>query len=158
MEITLQSIEQGDYDTFHALLNDYYRTGEDKDTPQEVVDAFIRMLFEKAMGGEIRGCFAAAERRVGFALWTVDEEGGDFTELPGYGTILEIGVGLAIRERGIGSTLVVHCEQDLRARGAEWAYVCAYGPARRFWEGRGYRDSGRAAANGLPILTKRLLD
>ena len=156
MEIAIREIGSGDYDVFHALLDAYYRAGEDADTPQEAVDRFIRLLFDKATAGAIRGCFAVADGPVGFALWTLDAEGGDFSELPGYGTILEIGVGDAHKNRGIGARLVAHCEAAMRADGAEWAYVCAYGPAQAFWSGRGYAGTERAAANGLPIMVKRI--
>lgn len=156
MEIAFRQIETEDYDDFHALLDAYYRAGEDRDTPKDVVDAFIRMLFDKVMDGAIYGCFAIADRPVGFALWVIDREGGDFSEIPGYGTILEIGVSDEFHKMGIGSRLTLHCEDDLLARGVEWMYVCAYGPAQEFWTRMGYAGVGRIAANGLPILTRRL--
>ena len=156
MGIAFRKVKNEDYGEFHALMDAYYRGGEDKDTPQDVVDSFIRMLFDKAVGETIQGCLAIAEQPVGFALWMVDQEGADFSELPGYGTILEIGVTEAHRKSGIGAQLVAHCEADVRERGAKWAYVCAYGPAQEFWRKCGYVESGSTASNGLPILIKQI--
>ena len=44
MEFT--EISTNDYPLFHDLLNDYYREGEDEGTEQEVIDSFIKLLFD----------------------------------------------------------------------------------------------------------------
>ncbi|MBR5968470.1 MAG: hypothetical protein IK001_07735, partial [Lachnospiraceae bacterium] len=85
VEVKYCAIGEGDYDAFHELLNEYYRDGEDADTAQEEIDAFIRLLFDKVLSKEIEGCLAKEEEQyIGFALWGVDTEDFDFSEMPGY--------------------------------------------------------------------------
>ncbi len=150
-------IECPDYDAFHALLNAYYREGEDADTPQEQVDGFIQELWGMVRRGEICCRLAAAEREnIGFVLWAADTEDFAFSELPGMGTVLEIGVAKPFRRLGLGSRLVECAEEDLRQSGIRRCYVSAYEPAQTFWERSGYTASGEIAANGLPLMLKRL--
>ena len=151
-------IRQCDYPVFHDLLEAYYREGEDADTPQEELDSFVRMMFDMVIRGEIEGCFAENDGiAVGFCLWTVDSEGSAFSEKPGYGTILEIGLSAPYRSSGLGSELVSRTEDRFRNAGIAQCYVSAYGPAEQFWSACGYRRSGETAENGLPIMTKCLL-
>lgn len=150
-------IKDGDYEVFHDLLTAYYREGEDADTPQEVVGEFVEALFGQVTSHAIEGCFAReGETPVGFALWALDTEAFAYSEMPGFGTILEIGIAPAFRLGGRGERLVDHVEDGLRKMGAERCYVSAYGPAQAFWTKCGYQDSGRTASSGLPILVKAI--
>ena len=150
-------IRREDYEAFHALANAYYREGEDADTPQEEIDGFIRLLFSMVSGGEISGCFVKQDAaRIGFALWAVDTEAFAFSELPGLGTILEIGLHPKHRSAGLGKELVSYVENRLRGECAARCYVSAYGPAQEFWKRCGYAADGRTAQNGLPIMIKSL--
>lgn len=151
--MVFRAIGQGDYPVFHGLMNDYYREGEDQNTPQEEVDAFITLLFDKLAAREIEGCIAEEESKpIGFALWAVDTEDFAFSEMPGYGTVLEIGIAKPYRASGRGRELLSHGEKELCRKGVGRAYVSAYGPARSFWARCGYKDSARTAGNGLPIM------
>lgn len=139
------------YLDFYRLLNEYYRDGEDADTPQEQLERFIGYLFERCIAGEIFGCIAVEESPIGFALWNVDSAESPFSNKPGYGTILEIGVSADCRGRGMGVQLVRYAES---AMDVSQYYVCAYGPAEQFWKKCGYADSGELAENGLKLMTK----
>ena len=98
---------ENDYNAFHELASPYYREGEDADTPQEEIDTFIRFLFEKVINHEINGYIAKDKNAyVGFALWGVDTEDFEFSEIPGFGTILEIGFIPSYRSKGNGKELV----------------------------------------------------
>ena len=150
-------IKDGDYEVFHDLLTAYYREGEDADTPQEVVDEFIQGLFDEVTSHAIEGCFAReGETPVGFALWALDTEDFAYSEMPGFGAILEIGVLPAYRLGGRGAKLVAHVEAELGKLGARECYASAYGPAQAFWAKCGYRPSGKTASSGLPILVKAI--
>lgn len=144
----IQSIS---YDTFHGLLNEYYREGEDAQTPQEDIDAFIQHLYALCRSGKISGAVCMSDMPLGFVLWNIDEEDGAFSQKPGFGTILEIGVREVTRGAGIGRKLVALAESRMNA---ERFYVCAYGPAQAFWSRCGYVLSGETAENGLPIMVK----
>ncbi len=158
MDISYANINSGDYDTFHSLMTCYYREAEDKDTPQEDINAFIRLLFDRIMSGEIGGCFAVVnDCTAGFALWMKDTAQSEFSEILGFGTILEIGLDKEFRNRGIGASLAGFAERQMLAGGVDGLYVCAYGPAQGFWLKCGYRDSKRIAKNGLPILIKDIV-
>ena len=149
MEFTdIQSIS---YDTFHGLLNEYYREGEDTQTPQEDIDAFIQHLYALCRSGKISGAVCMGDMPLGFVLWNIDEEDGAFSQKPGFGTILEIGVREVTRGAGIGRKLVALAESRMNA---DRFYVCAYGPAQAFWSRCGYVLSGETAENGLPIMVK----
>ena len=157
VEVKYCAIGEGDYDAFHELLNEYYRDGEDADTAQEEIDAFIRLLFDKVLSHEIEGCLVKAEEQfIGFVLWGIDTEDFDFSEMPGYGTIMEVGFTGKARSSGHGKELVSYVEDHLREKGIRQCYVSAYGPAQEFWTRCGYADSGRTAENGLPIMIKEL--
>ena len=151
------SIVGSDFDAFHALMNAYYREGEDADTPQEQVDEFIRFLGDKVESREIEGCFLKEyDEYIGFALFAIDTDGFAFSEKPGYGTVLEIGIIPPYRSAGRGKVLVAFIEDWFVANGVDKAYVSAYGPAHEFWEQCGYKDNGETASNDLPIMVKVL--
>ena len=145
------------YNAFHELASAYYREGEDADTPQEEIDAFIRFLFDKVIGHEIHGYIVKDKCAcMGFALWGVDAEGFEFSEIPGFGTILEIGFIPSYRAKGNGKDLVFYVEDCLRKKNINNCYVSAYGPAQKFWSYCGYVESGKVASNGLPIMVKSI--
>lgn len=155
MDYTIKDCEE--YDTFHALLVPYYREGEDKDTPQEQVDGFIQMLFDLVQQGKINcRLLVRDEAKIGFVLWAIDTEDFDFSELPGMGTILEIGIEKPARRAGVGTQMVQYVEEQLRQSGIRQCYVSAYGPAQDFWKHCGYQFQGANASNGLPIMVKSL--
>lgn len=145
-------ITQESCDVFRSLLTDYYRDGEDAQTPQDELDAFIALLFELCQKVTVSGCIAYEHTATGFALWGIDREDFPFSNKPGYGTILEIGVISAARGMGLGRHLAEFAENAMTC---EKLYVCAYGPAEQFWQKCGYRDTGEVAENGLKIFEKR---
>ena len=150
-------IRETDFPAFHELLNEYYREGEDENTAQEEIDAFIQLLFDQLTRRAIEGCFAKEGTELaGFALWAVDTEDFAFSEMPGYATILEISLRKPWRGAGRGKELASHAEAQLMQKAVEACYVSAYGPAKSFWEGCGYQACGKEAGNGLPILVKLL--
>ncbi len=150
-------LDSRDYDAFHKLLNAYFREGEDADTPQEEVDAFIGLLFRMVQQEKINCRLITADGvKIGFVLWAIDTEELDFSEIPGMGTILEIGIGESHRRLGVGSKIVEYVESELRHKGICQCYVSAYGPAQKFWTHCGYRFNGANADNGLPIMIKCL--
>lgn len=146
-----RSVADAGYEVFHSLLNAYYRDGEDADTPQPQIDAFIRYLYDLCLKGEISGAVALEKDPVGFVLWNVDSETGVFSQKPGCGTILEIGVTQMHRGMGLGRKLVCCAEEQMKA---DRYYVCAYGPAEAFWSKCGYVFAGEFAENGLKIMVK----
>ena len=155
----MEYVKIGEQDAreFHRLAEAYYREGEDADTPQDGMDSFIRCLFEKVVSGEISGCFAKdGQETIGFALWAIDTEDFAFREMPGSGTILEIGLIPAYRAAGLGKRLVAYVEDRLLQNQIVQCYVSAYGPAQQFWSGCGYAETGTTAHNGLPIMVKSL--
>ncbi len=152
------TMEDGvDYDSFHELLNPYYREGEDANTPQEQIDGFIQMLFDMVQQGKISCRLLAKDgANIGFVLWAIDRDDFDFSEMPGMGTILEIGVEKPYRRSGAGSKIVHYVEDQLRKSGMRQCYVSAYGPAQEFWKHCGYQFQGANASNGLPMMVKSL--
>ncbi len=150
-------IRENDEEIFHQLLNAYYREGEDEHTPQSEMDSFIRLLFGKVINGEINGLFAKeGTAPIGFALWAIDIEGFAFSEMPGFGTILEIGVIPSCRSAGRGKQFVRWIETCLRSQHIQHCYVSAYGPAQAFWTHCGYAENGQKASNGLAIMTRAI--
>ena len=143
-------------DALHPLLTVYYREGEDADTPAEVLDEFIGYLQALLAEGKLWGSVAfEGDEAAGFVLYAFDGEGYPFSECPGMGTIAEICVSPAYRQRGLGRELVRHAENALRGA-ASHMYVCAHASAQAFWERCGYQPTGRLAANGLPLCTKAI--
>ena len=147
----IESITSSQYPIFHSLMTGYYRDGEDADTPQEELDAFIELLFHLCQDNVISGAVAYADGPVGFILWGVDTTDFPFSNMPGFGTILEIGIIPAMRCAGFGAQLVSHAEKAMACAGY---YVCAYGPAENFWRKCGYRKTEQLATNGLNIFVK----
>jgi ribosomal protein S18 acetylase RimI-like enzyme len=157
-EMECVKIGEHDYGEFHGLTNSYYREGEDENTPQEVIDSFVRLMFDKVINNEIYGCFVKDEHKyIGFALWAVDTEDFAFSEMPGFGTILEIGLIPSYRASGLGKNLVTYIENSLQKNQIAQCYVSAYGPAQKFWASCGYVENGSKASNGLPIMIKTIV-
>lgn len=156
-DMDFAEIREEDRGVFHELAQAYYREGEDADTPPEVLEPFVGMMFDKVMCREISGCFVKdKDRYIGFALWAVDSEDFAFRTIPGFGTILEIGLIPACRSLGLGRELAEHIEDCLRGCEMTQCYVSAYGPAQGFWKSCGYRANGQKASSGLPIMVKRI--
>lgn len=151
--ITFRPIGPEDYPVFHQLLNDYYREGEDAQTPQAEIDGFISYLHDLCLQGRICGAIVHASEPVGFVLWKIDD-GSEFSNLEGFGTILEIGLAPDRRLNGTGWKIVAFAEREMQQLGATGFYVCAYGPAKAFWTKCGYQPSGKQAENGLDIYWK----
>lgn len=140
-----------DYEVFLSLLIPYYREGEDAETPREELEAFARYLYGLLEQGTISGGILYGAKPVGFALWALDTDELPFSNKPGWGTILEIGILPDFRGKGYGGQLVSLAESCL---GDGPKYICAYGPAENFWKKCGYRESGETAQNGLKIFVK----
>ncbi len=143
-------------DTAPAVLRDlllpYYREGEDADTPQAELEDFISYLLGLLEQKILRGVIAYLNGRpAGFVLYAPDDAAYPFSEMPGLGTIAEIGVLPKARHAGLGQQLVRYAENDLLSQGM---YVCAYPDAHAFWQKCGYRPTGETAGNGLPIWPK----
>ena len=151
LSMRILPITQDQYDVFHNQLTGYYRDGEDAQTPQEELDAFIRLLFDLCQKNVISGGIAYEQDPVGVVLWGMDTTDFPFSNKPGYGTILEIGMMPSMRGMGRGSLLVEYAE---RALACDKFYVCAYGPAEKFWQKCGYRDTREIGENGLKIFEK----
>lgn len=153
-----EQITSEDYSLFHRLLEDYYRDGEDAQTSQNELDDFIQMLFGLILGHTIHGGFIKKDGLpAGFVLWALDTSALPFSEIPGAGTILEIGILPEFRQSGLGSQIVLYVEKQLISMGISQCYVSAYGPAQGFWTKSGYASHGTTASNGLPIMVKQLI-
>lgn len=82
----------------------------------------------------------------------------EFAEMPGLGTILEIGLIPSCRASGLGKEFVRYIEENMRKKEVRQCYVSAYGPAQKFWAHCGYVENGRKASNGLPIMVKDIVN
>ena len=157
--IDFSEITRNNYDSFVELLVEYYRDGEDSETDLDTIKGFIDQLFDLVERGKIAGRIVnRGDEFVGMCLWMNDTTEKDFSEMPGYGTILEIGVRKGYREGGFGTQIVKYAEQQMRRDGISSFYVSAYGPAEVFWEKCGYVKTEKMASNGLPIFIKVMDD
>ena len=147
----MQYLTVTDYEMFHSLMEPYYREGADADTSQEELDAFIRYLYSLVQDGTISGCVACDGDPVGICLWWIDVPELPFSNKPGWGTILEMGLIPEYRGKGAGRALA---EYALTQMDVSQVYVCAYGPAEGFWKRCGYEDRGELASNGLKLLVQ----
>lgn len=154
--MTFRNITAADRAEFNRLLSAYYREGEDADTPQAEIDQFIELLFGMCLEGSISGAIAGDPEAIGFVLWALDTAEFDFSNWPGHGTILEIGVTPEYRNAGRGRALAEYAENRLMENGVDSFYVCAYGPAESFWKKCGYSDADRIAGNGLKMYSKNV--
>ena len=149
-----EPITKENHASLEALMIEYYREGEDADTPIETIKGFIDSLYQM-IGRSIDGAMVKHDGQYeGFCLWMKDDSQSNFSEIPGYGTILEIGVRPQFRKKGLGREIVRYAEMQMRETGVESFYVSAYGPAEAFWESCGYQKTERMAENGLPIFVK----
>lgn len=99
--IDFNEITRNNYDSFVELLVEYYRDGEDSETDLDTIKGFIDQLFDLVERGKIAGRIVnRGDEFVGMCLWMNDTTEKDFSEMPGYGTILEIGVRKGYREGG----------------------------------------------------------
>ncbi len=153
--LKFQLITKEYYDRFVDLLTAYYREGEDAETSQAVISEFITKLYEMIEQNEICGRLVFQnEVLVGFVLWMIDTAESEFSELPGYGTFLEIGVTKENRLKGIGARIVDYVENLMQEDGIKKFYISAYDPASEFWEKCNYIKTTEKASNGLYIYKK----
>lgn len=149
----------GNYERLEALMIPYFRDGEDADTPIDEICEFIEALYHMAERNEISGAILSVDGvDAGFVLFMQDRADSDFSELVGYGTILEIGLAPDFKGKGLGRTLVRHAESELEAIGIDEYYVSAYGPAQSFWLHMGYEPTARLAHNGLELHIKKRIE
>ena len=71
-------------------------------------------------------------------------------------TIESLYVSPAAGRRGIGSSLLIHAERQIRDCGASIAYLDASPNAEAFYARRGYRRAGEVKANNSIPMSKRL--
>lgn len=153
--IEYKKLQRYDYPVFRELMTAYYRDGEDAETEQSVLDSFIADLFSMVTEDKIQGCFMFSdETLLGFVLYMIDTPGCAFSEIPNYGTFLEIGIVPSMRGKGYGAQAVADIERQMRQEGAEHFYVTAYPLAAGFWTKRGYTKTEDVASNGLFIYKK----
>lgn len=149
------NISKDNYNVFHDLLVSYYRDGLDKNTPQDIIDDFIKQLFDMIVKNKIRGRLISLDKKIiGFIIWMIDEESSPYSVIPGYGTILEIGLSKNYRNKGIGKNIVEYVENQMFKKGVNNFYVTVYEPAKIFWINCGYVNTEEAAFNGLYIYKK----
>lgn len=152
-----KQINQENFKLFHDFMNDYYRDGEDSDTAQDKIDGFIKKLFDLIQEKSMFGVLAYSDDIfIGIVIWMKDTIDHDFSVIPGYGTIAEIGIIPSMRKKGLGCVLVEYAEKELLRLDIKGIYVIAYGAALNFWQKRGYIENGQIASNGLTILAKDL--
>ena len=151
-------IDDSNYQSFKCLAYDYYKDGEDAETPDDDIYAFIRTLFEMIDFRQIFGYLAyIGKQAAGFCIWGIDGEHFPFSEMRGYGTIMEIGIVKSMQRKGLGKEFVSYIEADMSNNGVDKCYVSAYGKALKFWSLCDYEAIGKTAGNGLPLMTKENL-
>ena len=152
-----KDINQENFKLFHDFMNDYYRDGEDADTSQDEIDRFIKKLFDLIQEKLMFGVLSYYNNIfIGIVIWMKDSRNQDFSVMPGYGTIAEIGIIPSMRKKGLGCVLVDYAEKELIKLNIKGIYVTAYGPALNFWKKQGYMQSEEVTSKGLPILIKYL--
>lgn len=157
VNIEYKRIDKEDYPLFHELLTEYYRKAEDADTPQTILDEFIQQLFDMVMDHLIQGSLIKSNMELaGFVLWMIDKKDSNFSQIPGYGVILEIGTRQAYRNKGIGKLIVKYAEEQMIEAKAVGLYVTSCGLASAFWEKCGYANTYKNAFNNLPIYIKSI--
>lgn len=150
-----KKINQENFKLFHDFMSDYYRDGEDSDTAQNKIDGFIKKLFDLIQEKSVFGVLAYSDDIfIGIVIWMKDTIYHDFSVIPEYGTIAEIGIIPTMRKKGLGSVLVEYAEKELLKLNIKGIYVIAYEHALKFWKKRGYIESRQVTSKGLSILVK----
>ncbi len=153
--MVFEKISEKNYRFFQEIMIEYYRDGEDADTCIDTIKNFIDGLFCMINDDKIDGVMVKnSEVYQGFCLWMKDDGENEFSEIQDYGTILEIGVRPAFRNKGVGMNLVNYAEDRLKQKNVKGFYVSSYGPSEEFWELCGYSRTQNKASNGLTIFTK----
>lgn len=148
-------LSEDNYMQFKDMMLEYYREGEDEDTEQTIIEDFIRKLYSMVEDNKIEGRIIYEDTQlVGFVLWMMDIENSEFSEMPGYGTFLEIGINKENRRKGIGRCVVADIENRMMGQGIDKFYVSAYGPAETFWKKCGYVKTIKKASNELFLYEK----
>jgi hypothetical protein len=81
-------------------MNGYYRDDEDSYTAQDKIDGFIKKLFNLIQEKSMFAVLAYSDDIfIGIVIWMKDTINNDFSVIPGYGTIAEIGVIPSMRKR-----------------------------------------------------------
>lgn len=155
MKIDYINISKDNYNIFYDLMLEYYRDGEDSNTPQHIIDAFIKQQFNMIVEDKTQGKLISVNHEiVGFIIWMIDEKSSDYSIIPGYGTILEVGLVKNFRNKGIGKIVVKYAEKQMFLKEVNNFYVTVYNPAKIFWESCGYIKTEKIAFNGLQIYKK----
>lgn len=145
-----------------AILEIAQETGVFNDHELETVDELLRGYYgDPDASGYNFLSYRDGDRILGFVTWgprSLSERGYD---------LYWIATRPDAQGRGVGRALMQAAEAHIRARGGYWVVIetsdtPAYEPARRFYEGCGYR---RAAVlpdfyregDGLVIFTRRIV-
>lgn len=152
-----KQLKEENFKVFHDFMSDYYKDGEDSDTPQDEIDMFIKKLFSLIQEKIMYGVSAYLnDIFIGVVIWMKDTKEHEFSVIPEYGTIAEIGVIQSMRNRGVGCVLVDYAEREIIKLNIDKVYVIAYEEALSFWKKRGYKQSVQLKSKGLPVLIKKL--
>lgn len=154
MSLTILNMTAENQPALHDLMLDYYRAA-DSESGDMVLDAYVETLLD-LVNAQVLDCRLADQdgAALGFAIFTKDRKGTDFTEMPGYGTIMELYVLPEYQRRGIGTQLAQEAEKLLREQDVKGFYICAYEAANGFWEKLGYKDSGEVGTNEQALWIK----
>ncbi|MDF2868688.1 MAG: Acetyltransferase domain [Anaerocolumna sp.] len=157
MNMAYKKIDETNKHIFHKLMLDYYREGCDENTPQNILDDFIISLYNNIVTKSMYGRLIELDKKIiGFVIWMIDVDGNDYSEMPGYGTIAEIGIKAEYRNQGIGKKIVLFAEKKMMEMGVKGFYVTVYEPATKFWSNCGYTNTHNKGNNNLEIYSKKV--
>lgn len=143
-KLTFELLNDDNKEAFFALL-------EECDVAQER----IRELYALTMADKVRArlCRLGA-KPIGFITYMRDVEDAPFSQLPGHGTILNVGLTEAMRGQALSDKLIAYAEDDLRLSRVDGLYVTATKELIPFWQKHGYEKTNRLSTDYLPLLVK----
>jgi len=126
---------------------------------QDAIEKYVDNIYHLLENGKLLGSIAYDENiPVGIVIYRIDREKEEtsYSVLPGYGSIVNIGLIDAYRHRGLGNEIVAYVESVLKEKGVKNMYVCSSGPSDKFWKENKFSFNGKASPSGQSILEKEI--
>ena len=124
---------------FCKLFKDYYSELDCDEDIEHLLDEYV--LADYAAGLLSIAVAREGDAACGFVIWQVDARENEWCLKEGMGTVRELYVAPAARQKGMGSALVRYAEGKLAAQGADTLYVLPAEGSQAFFLSLGYAEA-----------------
>ncbi len=122
---------------------------------EDEIEKQILQFFDLLQEGKIKARLSRkGSTYMGFIFYMKDEKNTPYTQISGYGTVLQLGVLPKYRTSGIGTLMLKYAEDELKFLNIEGYYVRVTDENKDFFKKQGYQKTRYFDENNCAIYKK----